>query len=491
MDTIEIKTTKGALRGERTSDGIAVFRGIPYAAPPVGERRFAAPQPASPWDGTRDATRFGAAAMQGQRAAAGGVFTGAFGPAGLGVSEDCLTLNVWTPAADGARRPVLVWIHGGAFRIGTGGSPGYDGTTLASRGDVVVVSLNYRLGVLGFLYAPELGPANAGLLDQVAALQWVRDEIEAFGGDPDQVTIFGESAGGKSVECLLTMPAARGLFHRAIAQSTYAGPMDTESAAARTAALVRELGLTSVAELRAVDAGALLEADVAVLAANMAAAGAGAGGPVIDGDVLPAGPLTAIEAGTAATIPLLIGTTVDECKLFSALGAGTNDGMDEEPARIYRAALVERGERAEPADLAVAMATDRMFRQHSLRVAEAQADHQPDTYMYLFGWKSQGLDGELGACHGIELPFIFGTHDAPLGQLAGDTPEARALGQAVQDAWLAFARTGRPAAPDLPDWPAYERGRRATMYLDVDPHVEDAPLESIRSWWQGQTLASR
>jgi para-nitrobenzyl esterase len=489
-DSVVVKTSRGALRGERTADSIEVFRGIPFAAPPVGALRYRPPAPATAWDGVRDATRFGPAAMQGARQApTGGVFAGAFGPSDLGISEDCLTLNVWTPAADGAKRPVMVWIHGGAFRMGTGASPGYDGSTLVRRGDVVVVTLNYRLGVLGFLHQPEIGSVNLGLLDQVAALKWVASEIEAFGGDPDQVTIFGESAGGKSVECLLTMPSAAGLFRRAIAQSTYAPPMDPAASAARAEALVARLGLESPEGLRHVDADALLQADVELMMANPGGATGGAG-PVVDGDVLPTATVEALAAGRARGVPLLIGTTLDEARLFGAFagggGAAAGDIGPDELVALYRKDLAERGEPNEPADIQSAISTDRMFRQHSIRVAATQSAPQPATYMYLFGWKSQGYEGRLGACHGIELPFVFGTHDAPMGLLAGNSEEARELGLAVQDAWLSFAKTGRPTSDRLPQWPPYNTDDRSTMVLDRESRVEQAPMEAIRLWWEGR-----
>lgn len=510
MEAVEVKTTDGALRGERTSAGVAVFRGIPYAAPATGERRYRPPAPVEPWSGVRDATQFGPAAMQGQRRAAAGVFAGAFGPADLGLSEDCLSLNVWTPATDGAKRPVMVWIHGGAFRMGTGASPGYDGTTLVRRGDIVLVTLNYRLGVLGFLHAPEIGSVNLGLLDQVAALEWVQREIEAFGGDPAQVTIFGESAGGKSVECLLAMPRARGLFRRAIAQSTYAPPMDPDAAAERARSLATRLGLAGLEDLRRVPAEDLLDADAQLLLETARGGAPGGAGPVVDGEILPSLPIDGVAAGAAADVPLLVGTTLDEARLFGAFAGGADAatldesaltarvgdlvGPDADPTQVialYRETLAAAVEPSEPADIVSAITTDKMFRQHSIRLASAQAGRQASTFMYLFGWKSRAMDGRLGACHGIELPFVFGTHDAPLGRLAGDGPDARRLAEAVQDAWLSFATTGRPTSPLLPEWPAYDDTDRATMLLGAESRRARAPFDEVRRWWDGRPLAAR
>jgi len=483
---------------------MAVFRGVPYAAPPLGELRFRTPQPVEPWPGVREALAFGPAAVQPEGRA--GLFGGLFGPGGLPVSEDCLTLNVWTPGLDDGRRPVLVWIHGGAFRLGTAGSAGYDGTRLARRGDVVVVSLNYRLGLFGFLCSPELGAANAGLLDQVAALQWVQREISAFGGDPARVTVFGESAGAKSIECLLAMPAAKGLFARAIVQSTYAPPMDADAGAQRARDIAAELGAGSA------DLASLLTAPVdALLAAEQRAAAAASAigtpapsgaGPVVDGTVLPRLPMYAIRDGSVSAIPLLLGTTLDESRLFGALAPeppvrdaetlaarllailpGDDPDRGRRAAVAYDRARAERGESVDPVDVWFAASTDATFRQHSVRLAEAYAALQPDTWMYLFTWAATSNEGRLGACHAIELPFVFGTFDEPLGRLAGDSPGARSLGEAVQDAWLAFACSGRPKAAALPDWPAYEPGRRSTMALGATCEVLDAPMEAERRLW--------
>jgi para-nitrobenzyl esterase len=493
MTRPEVSTTAGALLGERTADGrIAVFRGIPFAAAPTGPNRFRPPQAVTPWEGVRDASTFGKASVQ--RTA--GVL-GMFGAQEGDIDEDCLFLNVWTPGCDDARRPVLVWIHGGAFRMGASSLESYDGAGLAARGDVVVVSINYRLGLLGFLAHPELG-ANRGLLDQVAALAWVQREIAAFGGDPGQVTIFGESAGGKSVECLLGMPAARGLFRRAIAQSTYDLPMDADASARGAEAIAASLGVT-VAGLRDVPVDELVAAEAMVL--GMAAGGGG--GPVIDPATLPEAPVDVLERGDRADVELLIGTTLDEAALFGGfLGGAGAEELDDEAAgariaatiagpdapadlggqalAVYRKVRESLGLDATPKSLVSASSTDRMFRQHSIRVAEAQAPHAP-TFMYLFTWASP--NGSLGACHGIELPFVFGTFDAPLARLSGDGAEARSLGSAVQDAWLSFARDGRPQSMALPEWPTYDADRRSTMALGSSCAVEDAPMDDIRRLW--------
>ncbi|MCK9485676.1 MAG: carboxylesterase/lipase family protein [Dehalococcoidia bacterium] len=502
----EVTTTRGRLRGVM-QEGLAVFRGVPYAAAPEGPRRFRAPEPAEAWEGVRDATTLGAAAPQPPRQGVASIFAGAFSAGDLPVSEDCLNLNVWTPGLDDARRPVMVWVHGGGFRTGTGASPMYDGATLARRGDVVVVTFNYRLGPVGFLYAEELGGANFGLLDQVAALQWVQDEVRAFGGDPDNVTIFGESAGGKSVETLLGTPAARGLFHRAIVQSSHDPPMGVEQATGATSQFLAEVGLTQpdAERLRAMPLNDLIAAQVRLAEAAMAAGaggvlGAGASfGPVVDGDVLPAHPREATAAGSAADVTLLIGTNLDESRLFGAAAPGMAD-MDRPAAlariaatltagdearaaatyEAYRAAREQRGDRHAPVDVWFAVQTDRTFRYPSILVAEGQAQHQPATYMYLFTQPSPLYEGVLGSCHALEIPFVFGTNRGELLPLTGKGDAVEALATAMQDAWIAFARTGDPNHGGLPLWPAFTDRRRATMVLGSQQDVAYGPLEAER-----------
>jgi para-nitrobenzyl esterase len=505
--TSTVSTTAGALVGRATVDGGAEFRGIPYAAAPVGERRFSAPAPVEPWQDARDATEFGAASVQ----ATGGPMANVFGAGDLPVDEDCLTLAVWTPGLDDARRPVMVWIHGGAFRMGTAGSPMYDGTRISRAGDVVVVGLNYRLGLLGFSGPDGPGDANCGLRDQVAALEWVRREIAAFGGDPDQVTIFGESAGAKSVECLLAMPAARGLFHRAILQSTYTTTLDPQVAARRAGVIAAQLGAdeSDVAALRAAELHTLIKAEgEALLAEGAGVAGSGGSGPVIDPDSLPIAPLDAVADGATAEVPLLMGTTLDEFHLFAAMGANpvgadADDsvlrahitmllGADVDDARVdaaidaYRGARAGQGRVATNADVATDAMTDRVFRQHSIRLASVASRHG-EVYSYLFTRPSPALGGALGACHGIEIPYVFGN----LGSSAafvGEDDATRELSDAVQSAWIAFARGGAPDTEQLGPWPRYEEGRRSTMVLGNESTVIDAPLDAIRDVWDPTPL---
>ncbi len=510
---VEVRTTRGTLRGT-ASGGIAAFRGVRYAEAPAGARRFAPPRRAEPWEGVAPALEFGPACPQGMGSALppgaparSPVFGGLFGPGAHGTDEDCLRLNVWTPGCDGERRPVLVFVHGGAFRLGTSTAPTYDGSGLAARGDVVVVTLNYRLGALGFLHLPELGAANLGLLDQVAALEWVATEIAAFGGDPAAVTVFGESAGAKSVECLLAMPAARGLFRAAVLQSTYAPSMD---------AGVAETFASTVADAAGVgdDQRALVDLPVDTLLTAVAQVQLRSGpnlwssgiGPVVDGAVLPQDPLAAVGSGSVPPVPLIVGTNLDEARLFGSMAPGwldiSEDALEErlglvlagvpdapaarEVATVYRAARSSRGQGCEPPDIVYAAQTDRLFRQHSIALAEAHARHQPDVWMYLFTRPALS-DGRLGACHALELPFVFGTLEGPTAPLTGTDAAASELSAAMQDAWLSFARSKVPEAGV--GWPRYEGSRRATLEIGGSPRVLDAPEEPERRLWAGRTGA--
>jgi para-nitrobenzyl esterase len=499
--TVEVST--GRLEGAR-EDGVLVFRGIPFARPPLGSLRFAPPKDVEPWPGVRGATQFGPAAMQ---------TTDLIGPT-VGFdqpesAEDCLTLNVWTPATDGARRPVMVWIHGGAFTIGSGSQRVFDSATLARRGDAVIVTINYRLGALGFLRLSDTAigrelptSGNEGLLDQIAALEWVRREIARFGGDPGKVTIFGESAGSISCSLLLTMPRARGLFHQAILQSgppTLVGSpaasgrvaqavLDKLGEAAGSAARLRELPVDAI---RRVQAKVILELGLETRGMPFL--------PCADGDLVPADPMAAIADGCARDVPVLVGTTRDEMKLFALLDPASltldaptllrrcERNLAGHAQRLidgYRAARSARGEPVTPSELWFAIESDRLFRIPSMRLAELQRARQPRTYAYCFTWESPYRGGVLGAAHALDIPFVFGAQDRPeLTAFTGGGPAAQTLAERMQDAWLAFARTGDPAHPGLPPWPAYDGDRRATMLLGAACEVVDAPREAERRLW--------
>lgn len=488
-----VETSRGAVRGKNRGN-VTVFRGIPYALPPVNELRFAAPEPSEPWRDILNATAPRPAAMQSRPQQANSAFGGMFGPGQLPVDEDCLYLNIWVPAGGEPNKPVMVWIHGGAFRMGTGASPMYEASRLATRGDVIVVTLNYRLGCFGFIHAPGEAASNAGLRDQIAALRWINDEIEAFGGDRGNITVFGESAGAKSVECLMASPDAKGLFCRTILQSTYDPDMHPASATSVTARLLDAAGVNDVARLRRMNAADLMAAQQR-LQESMAAGGVGAGFlPVIDNDILPRDTIGAIAAGLGSSVPAIIGTNRDENRLFGAMmqqnAEMTWDDLKqrflaqspqvaeadaETLIGCYRRAREARGERAAPLDIWFALSTDRLFRIHSLRVAEALSARVA-TRNYLFNWPSPQFGGLLGACHGLELPFVFGNMDGPLGKLAGTGDDALRLSQAMQDDWIAFARHG-----EVGHWPLFDAAERLAVTFDVNVAVETSPQDEERT----------
>jgi len=421
------------------------------------------------------------------------------------MAEDCLTVNVWTAGAGGGRRPVLVWIHGGAFVTGTGSTPWYDGTSFARRGDVVVVTMNYRLGALGFLHLADLGgegwasSGNAGLLDQVAALGWVRDNIAAFGGDPANVTVFGESAGAMSVGTLLGTPAATGLFHRAVAQSGAASNVhDRDRATGHARAVLEVLGIATddLDAVRDVAVADLLKAQGEV--GRRSAATRLVFQPVLDGTTLPLPPLDAVKAGSAAGVDLLLGTNRDEMRLYTALDPSVA-GLDEAALLAQADAVfgVGAGEAAlaayrstrpdgATADLWNAVLTDQVFRGPAARLADAQAATGASTFLYLFAWASSAFDGVLGSCHALEIPFVFNTLGARGADLfTGPRTEAMdALALRLHDAWAAFARTGDPSHPGLPPWPRYDPEGRSTMVLDDTSTVESDPGGAELALWR-------
>ncbi len=489
-----VQTTTGPVRG-MVRRGVSTWRGIPFAEPPVGRLRLRPPRPPAPWTEARDATRFGAVAPQ-SRDPRVAVMSGISERAT--VSEDCLTLNVFSPAADGKRRPVVVWLHGGAFILGAGSAPLYDGTSFAANHDLVVVSANYRLGLLGFLFLGDLAgedyaAGNVALLDQIAALTWVRDNIAAFGGDPDAVTIMGQSAGAIAGAALLSMPAARGLFHRAVLQSGAIGlsiPSRTGATAFAAEALV-ELGLEPgrAGEIADVPLGRVI-ADQQALSERH---GLATFTPYVDGVTVPAPPNDVIRAGKGADVPLLLGSNRDEWTLFDSLvGRRTTEIVAGQIKRALgddaAAALLGSYQEARPGRTAerawVDIAGDVAFRIPVMRLAEAHAAAGRPTWMYRFDWSTAAFDGRLGATHALELPFMWNTLDQPFGQmLVGGDPQARVLSEKMHATWAAFARTGQPDGGGLPAWPAYRAPTRATMILDREVRVEEDPDRAVRQAW--------
>jgi para-nitrobenzyl esterase len=493
-----VDTRSGKVQGFE-QDGVHVFRGIPYATPPVGSRRWKAPEREQPWSNVRDATKFSAQPAQGDFA-----LDQMLGGIARPKSEDSLYLNVWTPGLDDRRRPVMVWIHGGAFMFGEGATPWYDGTRFATRGDVVVVTINYRLGSFGFLHLSDLfgadvaGSGNLGLLDQVAALEWVRDCIDGFGGDPGRVTIFGESAGAGSVATLLGMPAARGLFHAAIPQSGAASWFATTERATEIASVVVETLGVQLGDLDALYAKTTDEIIAAQAAVGLETDATGLPfQPVVDGVTLPQPALDAIAAGSAAGVRLLVGTNHDEMTLFSlmdpALASLDEAAMRERIARYWGTAgvddFLETYRRGHPGaslqELWIAIATDALFRIPAIRLAEHQLPHAP-VWSYLFTWESPVFGGILKSTHALEIPFVFDTLDQPGGEIFTGTGSERAgIARRMQYAWIAFACDGAPGHDAIPEWPRYDTERRATMRIDESWEILDDPTPETRHLWDG------
>jgi len=500
-----VETTAGKVEGFE-KDGFKLFLGVPFAAPPVGDRRWLPPAPLEPWAGVKETRSFVATAPQIiARNPESPLQTGFKVDTSIGtqpdISEDCLHLNIWTPAADNGRRPVMVWIHGGGFTGGTGASPTYNGGVLLKWGDVVVVTINYRVNVFGFLRLVDVtggripSTGNEGMLDQVAALEWVRDNIAAFGGDPGNVTIFGESAGGGSVGALLGMPAARGLFQRAIAQSGSASFLNDVDESNRYAEhFLGALGINEndVDSLRALPMNKVLRGYVKSLPVPRGVRGTM---PVVDGEVFPEMPIDSIRAGSADGIPLMAGTTADEWRLWQVMDPGIADLVEgrilgrfgrmmpsldmTDTVEAYRKALRRRGVPATPTEIYLAVMTARMFWIPTTRMVQAHTRRGNPGYCYMVTWKSPFRDGMFGACHAIELGFLWGAHDT---DFFGRGPAADALARNMQEAWLAFARTGDPSCEGLGRWSVYG-ARRETMMLGERCEVREAPFEEERSIW--------
>ena len=502
-DTRPVATTEsGAVVGIETG-AVAAFKGIPYAAAPVGELRWRSPRPAAPWDGERDASAFGPIAPQPRAAISGGQ------PQKM--SEDCLTINIFTPRNVDGPLPVMVWIHGGAYYLGSSADPIFDGSGLAARGGVVVVTLNYRIGALGYLdftgFATADDPfdSNLGQRDQQAALEWVQRNIAAFGGDPQRVIVFGESAGGGAITALMATPSAGGLFAGAIAESSPVGSVYSRERAhgfaERFLALVgvrpRDIG-----RLRSMPVEILTAACDRLVQANpLSSPGTIAVAPVVDGDLIPSYPLDAFRDGTALPVPLVIGTNRNEAQLFKLMRSPilptTASGIEAmvENLGIPAARAIPRAYRRYPSGTAALhISTDAAFRMPSIWAAAGHSAYAP-TWMYEFDYVPPVLKAlGFGAVHGSELPYVWGNRPAnPLAAVSlGGPRRAAAIADRIQARWLQFAHALDPNPSGLePSWPRYDAHARSTLMINTTDRIVDDPGYQQRRVWGDDVIAFR
>ena len=522
-ETVEVKTAYGRLRGTRKGD-LITFKGVPYAGPVSGENRFKAPQPLVPWTGVRDAFTPGPPSFQPNRPS--------FGVDEPVPSENCLVLNIWTPAADQRRRPVMFYNHGGGFVVGSGSTWYQDGSNIARQCDVVVVASNHRLGLLGYLFLADLAgeeyatSGNQGILDIAAALKWVRENIEAFGGDPHNVMVFGESGGGAKTSCIYALPLARDYFNKASIESGPGVRMTPRDMATETAKMVlSELGLSDkeVPKLKEVPAEKLVEVQAAVskkAPGNLTLSGGRKGmvvsrpggfGPVVDGTYLPNHPFDPGAPAISADKPLMVGTNKDEMAfffferkandIFSLTDDGLKSRLDKElGADAEKILSTYRKSRpsASPTDLYIAITTARAMWLGSIEIAEKKFEQKSaPVYMYMFTHESNLIvpdtNHRLGAAHATEIWYKFnnvdveGPKDPTRPSLIGTDPDRKKTALNMSEMWATFARTGHPGAKGQPSWPAYTMQKRATMMIDAQCKVEEDPFGQERALWDGLT----
>jgi para-nitrobenzyl esterase len=495
--TSVVNTSNGPVRGRMEQGRLQVFKGIRYGAPPTGEARFKPPRKPAPWTAVADASKYAERAIQ----ASGAPGTAADAPK---MSEDCLSLNVWTPGLDDKKRPVMVWLHGGGFSSGSGGDPISEGANLARKGDVVVVAVNHRLNVFGFLQlSKEWGPdyassGQAGMLDIVLSLEWVRDNIASFGGNPQNVTIFGESGGGRKVAMLMAMPPAKGLFHKAIIQS--GSGLDAPSNAEAVALgreLLKKLGIAEgdVQALAGVGAQAIFDAQPAASSAvsppGRLTVPTGGFVPCVDGIVLPRKPFIPDAPSISAEVPLLIGSNKDEMTIFRARDPKFGTSTDEEFRSYVHKAVPDKAEVLIPAlrtafpgyspsHLIIAAETMKGYWIASVLQAERKAmQGAAPVYAYLLAWETPVDGGKLRSHHALDLPLVFNNVESSR-SMVGPGPEPQRVADLMSSAWIAFARAGNPNKDELPQWPAYDVNRRATMVFNVDSKVQNDPYSEIR-----------
>jgi len=488
-------TAYGKVQGLDIS-GIKTFLGVPYGASTAGKNRFMPPQKPAPWAGVRDALHYGQISPQppaDPRLEYVRAIDWDKQPGGMG--EDCLVLNIWTPSlASGTKRTVMVSFHGGGFGTGSSNAPGYYGDPLARFGDVVVVTVNHRLASLGFLHLADLGAppefaqsGDAGMLDLVAALQWIRDNIANFGGDPNSVFIFGQSGGGAKTSTLMAMPTARGLFHRAGVQSgSLLRALSREAATASAQKLLSKLEIdkTRIPDLQKLPFEKILEAQIAVFGPGIPAGLS----PVLDGTVLPQNPFDPTAPAISADVPMIISTTLDDGALFlsnfnldeAGLRASVDKIAGSNGARVL-AAYRKTYPDTSPYLIQAMIVTDRTFRLNAYRQAERKAAlGKASAYMYFWDWPSPAFQGKFGAIHGTDVGLSF--HNSR-GAITGDGPEARMMADKLASAWVAFAKTGDPNNPALPHWSPYDAKTRPTMVFNKETRVENDPHGEFRQLW--------
>ena len=503
------ETVFGNVRGVDV-EGIKIFKGIPYGASTAGKNRFMPPVDPMKWGGVRDVLEFGPSAPQTEPGARRATSDLAVAGAGLtSESEDCLVLNVWTPGLnDNRKRPVMLWCHGGGFSTGSGSSPVTQGTNLARRGDVVVVTINHRLNVLGFTCLAEFGGAefaqsgDVGMLDIVHALKWVRANIAQFGGDPNTVTVFGQSGGGRKVGTLLAMPSAKGLFHRAIIESGPTIKLVERDQAGRVAAeLLSKLGLnkSQARECQQLPVDRIMSAYFATVRSMNVDQMTMGFSPTVDGKAVPRHPFHPTASDVSPAVPLMIGSTRTEltnggsAELFSLseegmrgrirtlIGEGSNQVVD-----VYQKA----NPGATPSDVYFLIASDFRYGAPVMKIAERRAAlGKGPVFLYYFRWESPVDGGRLKSPHTIEIPFAF--DNVKTSRLTSTSPDAPGLADKVSDAWIAFARKGDPNTPKLPRWPAFNPKDRPTMVLNNQSKVENDPIrEQRRAMFDAMKLTS-
>ncbi|MFX1457650.1 MAG: carboxylesterase/lipase family protein [Promethearchaeota archaeon] len=489
-----VSTNKGKIRGFQNAN-CQCFLGVPFAKPPVERLRFREPQSMDPWDDIKETTKFGPICPQNHQE---------LEPIDQEESEDCLYLNIWTPSADNMLRPVMFYIHDGGFLIGTGSRPRSNGSRLAAYGDVVVVTFNYRLGALGFLDLPNISP-NIGIQDQIVALKWVSENIHNFGGDPNNITIFGESSGGESVAILLSIPSIKGLYHKAIMQSGVANPKSYKKELTRYGA--KEL--LSKLRIEKDDSNALQKVPIdKFIRAQRKIAGTITDGkenpfrPYVDGSVIPEKPFDIIKKGESNIVPLILGWNESELGIIASFIDQADENGQKIMFQIIEKTISNHGIEKSDLELLIqiykpimktkypnnenrhwdSILSDAMFRIPTIRQIEAHLKHQSNVFCYIFTHKSSKYGGSY---HSFEIPFVFGTvKTAKWPEGAIDSyDEAEKVSNIMMDTWLNFARNGNPNHNGIPEWCPYDIDKRSTMMLGIESKLVDDPMKDLRTAW--------